>query len=161
MKIPFSDLKKGFENKHYKFSAKDLKLNSIFFSHDIIDFYLSVISKNDEFQIDGILHSKLLEKCDRCLDGFINNCKFPLKVLLSNRKNSDNHFDVIPFNQLKEFFNFRDIIREIMIIERPFKTLCKNDCNGLCKECGKNLNKTQCKCESKSLNSPWEKLKNL
>jgi len=161
MKISFSDLKNGFKNKHYKFSAKDLSLDSIFFSYDIIDFYLSVISENDEFQINGILHSKLLKKCDRCLDKFVKNCKFPLKILLSNKKNITNDFDVIPFNQLKEFFNFKDIIREIIITESPFKTLCKNDCKGLCKECGKNLNKIKCKCASKFLDSPWEKLKNL
>ena len=37
------------------------------------------------------------------------------------------------------------------MLSLPFKVLCQEDCKGLCKECGINLNTGECNCEDK-----WE-----
>lgn len=36
------------------------------------------------------------------------------------------------------------VIREYLMLETPIKPLCRQDCQGLCIECGKNLNVSTC-----------------
>ena len=39
-----------------------------------------------------------------------------------------------------------DLMREQFVLAMPMKPLCREDCRGLCPECGTNLNKGQCDC---------------
>lgn len=38
------------------------------------------------------------------------------------------------------------LVREQFILQRPMQLLCKEDCLGLCPQCGKNWNKGRCQC---------------
>jgi len=40
-----------------------------------------------------------------------------------------------------------DTIYEGIVLAYPMKSLCHEDCRGLCPSCGTNLNKKQCSCE--------------
>ena len=40
-----------------------------------------------------------------------------------------------------------DDIRQEIIMGIPVKTLCKDDCKGICPNCGINLNQDECKCK--------------
>ena len=39
------------------------------------------------------------------------------------------------------------LIFDEILLGFPLKVLCKPDCEGICKTCGKNLNKESCDCE--------------
>ena len=39
------------------------------------------------------------------------------------------------------------IIYDEVLVNWPMKVLCKEDCAGICKKCGKNLNHGTCDCE--------------
>ena len=41
------------------------------------------------------------------------------------------------------------MVDDIIITNTPVTFLCKDDCKGLCPECGKNLNDGECKCNKK------------
>lgn len=41
------------------------------------------------------------------------------------------------------------MVEDIIIINTPVTFLCKDDCKGLCPECGQNLNYGECKCNNK------------
>ncbi|MBN1867306.1 DUF177 domain-containing protein [Candidatus Sumerlaeota bacterium] len=41
-------------------------------------------------------------------------------------------------------------LRELLLVELPVVPLCREDCNGLCPHCGKNLNEGPCGCEKES-----------
>jgi len=54
-----------------------------------------------------------------------------------------------------------DVIREQVLLALPLKVICRQDCKGLCSQCGKNLNDEQCSC-AESLEDPrWSALKDL
>ena len=54
-----------------------------------------------------------------------------------------------------------DALREQVILALPLRALCREDCRGLCPQCGTNLNAEQCSC-GESLQDPrWEALKDL
>jgi uncharacterized protein len=38
-----------------------------------------------------------------------------------------------------------------VLLELPYKSLCREDCRGLCPLCGKNLNEGLCGCNRKSV----------
>ena len=39
------------------------------------------------------------------------------------------------------------LIADEMVLQWPMKILCKEDCKGICKVCGTNLNKSTCDCD--------------
>lgn len=41
------------------------------------------------------------------------------------------------------------VVREYMMLENPIKPICKADCQGLCIECGENLNFSKCEHQAK------------
>ena len=43
------------------------------------------------------------------------------------------------------------IIYDEVLVNWPMKVLCKEDCAGICKKCGKNLNHGTCDCEKTEL----------
>lgn len=40
-----------------------------------------------------------------------------------------------------------ELARETFILNMPSKTLCREDCRGLCSGCGVNLNYEKCRCK--------------
>ena len=48
-----------------------------------------------------------------------------------------------------------------ILLNLPSKNLCKEDCKGLCPQCGKNLNGGACGCETKTVDPRMEILKQL
>ena len=52
------------------------------------------------------------------------------------------------------------LLAEQIFLELPMKLLCKEDCNGLCAQCGANLNHTDCECEPE-VDPRWADLKAL
>ena len=52
-------------------------------------------------------------------------------------------------------------VEEQMMLEMPSKTLCREDCLGLCPKCGKNLNEGPCTCEKHETDPRLAVLKTL
>lgn len=47
-----------------------------------------------------------------------------------------------------------EVIRQGVVIETPMHPLCRPDCQGLCPDCGKNLNEDRCTCATDEPLSP-------
>ena len=71
--------------------------------------------------------------CSRCLEDYERN--FTKDVFLE-----------LPVPQ-EPVLDITDNIREEIILEYPVKSLCKEECKGLCPKCGKNLNEGMCGCK--------------
>lgn len=54
-----------------------------------------------------------------------------------------------------------ELVREQILLDVPLKTVCSEDCKGLCPHCGKNLNTGECQCETEAADPRWEALKGL
>jgi uncharacterized protein len=51
--------------------------------------------------------------------------------------------------------------RDAIVLALPQKVLCREDCAGLCPQCGQDLNEAQCGCEVVVSDERWAKLKDL
>ncbi len=54
-----------------------------------------------------------------------------------------------------------DILREQVYLAVPLRTLCREDCKGICAGCGAFLNKESCSCGPDTGNSPFAVLKKI
>ncbi|MCL1908288.1 MAG: YceD family protein [Holophagaceae bacterium] len=54
----------------------------------------------------------------------------------------------------EEVLDEEALVREQFILQRPMQLLCRDDCQGLCPQCGKNWNKGRCQCSPDCNKSP-------
>ena len=54
-----------------------------------------------------------------------------------------------------------DAVREQVLLSLPDRSLCREDCKGLCPHCGANLNETSCSCGEEQVDPRWAALKGL
>lgn len=97
--------------------------------------------------------------CDRCLTPFRRqdtvDVEHILVTTLENEENED--FVLIDNYQLP----LDDLITADILLQLPSKNLCREDCRGLCPQCGKNLNEGLCDCKSETTDPRLEVLRQL
>ena len=55
----------------------------------------------------------------------------------------------------------KDVLREQILLALPMQRLCREDCKGICPQCGKNRNEGGCECVPEAGEPRWEGLRNL
>jgi uncharacterized protein len=60
-----------------------------------------------------------------------------------------------------DFIDLKDLLAELLLAEKPFRTLCSENCKGLCPVCGANLNVRPCGCAFSSVDPRLAVLKNI
>lgn len=51
-----------------------------------------------------------------------------------------------------------ELLRERVLLALPMRALCREDCRGLCPQCGQNLNEAACTCPSAPSDERWRPL---
>jgi uncharacterized protein len=54
-----------------------------------------------------------------------------------------------------------DVLREQVLLALPLKITCREDCKGLCPQCGVNLNQHQCSCVTTLPDPRWSALEEI
>jgi uncharacterized protein len=57
--------------------------------------------------------------------------------------------------------DLKDVMREQILLAVPMKVVCREECKGLCPQCGHNLNQGECKCAQPVGDARWAALKSL
>ncbi len=98
--------------------------------------------------------------CARCAEPVtgILEISFEKDIATSDDVSSDND-DYIIIEDKK--LDVLPSVEEQLMLEMPAKTLCREDCKGLCQRCGKNLNEGPCSCETKEVDPRLAILKTL
>ena len=60
-----------------------------------------------------------------------------------------------------QMLDLSDVLRQYLIANEPLKTLCREDCKGLCPECGVDLNAETCRCQDEPIDPRWGALADL
>lgn len=61
----------------------------------------------------------------------------------------------------KQGLLLEDVVREQVLLTLPGRTLCKEDCKGLCAHCGQDLNIADCNCNQTVADPRWNALAGL
>jgi uncharacterized protein len=67
--------------------------------------------------------------------------------------------DVIFFD--RDEVEIQPFVEQLVFLEIPFAPICKEECKGLCPECGTNQNLSGCQCRHENTDPRWDKLKDL
>ena len=54
-----------------------------------------------------------------------------------------------------------EAIRQYALLAIPMKPLCREDCAGLCQDCGRSLNQGACGCPTRAIDPRWSELGKL
>ena len=98
--------------------------------------------------------------CARCAEPVDSTLEISFeKDIASSGDVSDDNDDYIIIEDKK--VDLLPTVEEEIMLEMPSRTLCKEDCLGLCQKCGKNLNEGDCSCEKKEVDPRLAILKTL
>jgi uncharacterized protein len=109
--------------------------------------------------LSGTLQSHILLECVRCLE----EANVPLTMEI------DELFYYPPETAPPEsyvvgengFINLSPLVRELAVLDTPIQPLCRPDCQGLCMNCGQNLNEGDCGCEIDDIDPRMDALRKL
>ncbi len=160
MKVQISDIVSGKDrNKkiEYKFEMPQFE-----FEGDTIKpiSSCSVVGKisadNDILILTAEVKVDLEMICSRCLDTFIYPIDIDIEERFTTNSKSEDEEAIVVFDDV---LDITEVVETIIISTLPIKRVCKDDCKGLCQECGCNLNFNTCSCNKEDVDIRFEALK--
>ena len=116
----------------------------------------------EDVYLEGKVLTDVVASCSRCLDTLSCHINSNLK---SHFVSSDNQCisarevelhasDVDIEVYEKQQIDLTQSVRDGILLAVPVICLCKENCKGICSQCGKNLNQGLCKCSNESFVDP-------
>ena len=130
---------------------------------------LKITKAGDQYLLEGSLSGGLRVVCDRCLDDYHMDLKHDFNAYLDSPPPSDTHLsevELLDEDMEVDFIKDREIdldemIKEQIYLSLPMKSLCTDQCRGLCPICGMNLNVSDCQCQREQGHPGFLKLRDL
>jgi uncharacterized protein len=99
----------------------------------------------------GALKAPAEATCARCAEQFATSCARSFRFVLAPKAVGEPDGDLRAEDLEFSFYEGEEIdvsplIREQVLLALPTRPLCKEDCRGLCPQCGANLNREACGC---------------
>ncbi|HEV3510576.1 MAG TPA: DUF177 domain-containing protein [Candidatus Sulfotelmatobacter sp.] len=121
-----------------------------------------------DIRLRGQLSAGLELQCARCLEPVREDIKRDFE-LLYRPLGADAGRDELSVTDAEAEIGYyqgeglllEDVLREQLLLALPLKVTCREDCKGLCPQCGKNLNETQCSCSTQLEDPRWAALKDV
>lgn len=129
------------------------------------------VRRQDEQAVvfEGLLDGYFLSLCDRCGNSVKDTFRCCFNYLLTTRQEMVLEVEEVELSNDEAMTLYLEepeidvdqILREQSYLERPLRTLCREDCKGICISCGADLNKEICSCADDNDDSPFAVLKKL
>ena len=118
----------------------------------------------------GHLEATALMECGRCLVehqvpmsfDFSETCSFEQidEPLSYTQVASEDGSAPIPIMD-GEMVDLSELVRQLLVLHTPPRSLCRPDCRGICPHCGTNLNTAECECETEEVDPRLAPLREL
>jgi ribosomal protein L32 len=129
---------------------------------------IQVSSAGNKYILDGRMHGEVILRCDRCLESYKHHLVAGFRIVLVVRNGENGQTEVELFQEdLEEGFvadlviDLAEVTREQVFLALPMKSVCREDCTGLCPVCGTNLNRETCECRPVVGHPGFSRLKEL
>lgn len=107
-----------------------------------------------KYTFEGEVSSKVGFQCDSCLVDFEKEIKFPITEVFSKTESDDEEIWI--FSSKDNIINLEQPIVMNILLNLPMKALCSENCKGLCRICGHNLNDGDCGCDRDFIDPRFE-----
>jgi uncharacterized protein len=123
----------------------------------------------DELRLTGRVMATVQTDCARCLMPFPIHVdeSFDLFYIPSvGRLGPDEERELAKDDLLVAFYrddwlDLDDVVREQIELALPMARVCRDECRGLCPDCGANLNESRCSCIADEPDPRWAALEQL
>ena len=121
-----------------------------------LSWYVDVTNTGSALLVSGNVRGMGVCGCARCLDDVSHEFDASIEGYflidehgahgdeLDDDEMGEDEFDVLPEDHVIDLV---PLIKAALIVDAPDFPLCKEDCKGLCPQCGANLNEGPCGCE--------------
>jgi uncharacterized protein len=121
-----------------------------------------------DIRLRGRIATRLELACARCLDPVAQDVKRDFE-LLYRPLGTDAGKDELSVTDAEAEIGYyqgdglllEDVLREQVLLAVPLKVICRDNCQGLCPHCGKNLNQEKCSCAAPHDDPRWEALREI
>jgi uncharacterized protein len=122
----------------------------------------------NEVFVNGHVDTRAQVECDRCLKliELPVNADFELEYITGSEYETsavaeltEAEMSVAVFDG--EALDVDEIVKEQILLAVPTRMLCREDCKGICPQCGVDRNTGECNCETKEIDPRWAALKDL
>jgi uncharacterized protein len=168
MVIDLTELEEGETSWEKQATAEELELvfPGYLFSEPV-DIKLRIISAEKQYIIRGQITTTASAQCVKCLTQFkltvAEEVGWAVQIVddpkIITREEESEDFWFIEKGCVE--LNIADRVRETVLIGLLQDPVCREDCRGLCAQCGANLNRDPCGCKTKEIDSQWGPLKEL
>jgi uncharacterized protein len=116
--------------------------------------------------VRGEIRAVVRVSCVRCL----SSCEYPLTMKVEEEyATPETAPDVLTIDREEPetsaianyVLDVSELVRQQLAVNLPMAQLCREDCLGICPECGQNLNLGRCGCSRAPADSRWVKLADL
>jgi len=125
------------------------------------------LSGNEVF-VNGHIDTRAQVECDRCL----KPVELPVNVDFTLEYISGSEYEASQTAALTEeemsvsvfdggAIDVDEIVKEQILLAVPTRMLCREDCKGICPDCGIDRNTGECDCVTNDIDPRWAALKNL
>ncbi len=117
---------------------------------------------------DGIVSVPMRLQCARCLKDFTTTLTFSVREEFFPTIDVVTGAPVFPLHSEEAFpidrrhqLDLRDAIRQNLTLALPIRALCREECAGLCPQCGHDLNDGPCGCVVEQVDERFSALRGL
>lgn len=108
--------------------------------------------------LTGTVNAQAQARCARCLCEHSVNLSAPFSQAYA-RGEADPDLDIEPIEGFA--VELASAAVSALLLYMPLRFLCRQDCQGLCAQCGQDLNEARCSCDPMGEDSPFSALKVL
>lgn len=133
-----------------------------------LDLDVTVGKEFDHIRVQGKAATSVRLVCSRCLAEYETGLVSTFTVFYSKVSKMPveeevalAEEDLISASYDGEYLDLIGEIEEQVILEIPYKPLCREDCKGLCDKCGADLNSGECGCDRSGTGFTFSALKNF
>ena len=102
---------------------------------------------DDNVYVTADIETKIVVECGRCIVGFEVDISTTLELLFSVGSGSPEDIEADERYYDGEILDISEDVRQLLVLEIPAWPLCSETCEGLCPQCGAELNIGACSCE--------------
>lgn len=123
-----------------------------------VELDVDIHKDHERFRLEGTVRTELELPCSRCLEPFRMpiDAAFSLRYLPASEMTHAQEREVEEDDLETSYYrddqiDLNELMREQFYLALPMKPLCRDECKGLCPQCGTNLNTGACSCAAR-----WE-----
>ncbi len=129
---------------------------------------LQLLRTNRSILVSGKFDTTARDVCSRCLDEFGYSLALDIEEEYFMTRDPVSGTPLTPPPESGVFtvdehnlLDLSEAVRQYTLLAQPMKPICREDCAGLCPQCGRNLNNQTCDCTPIRPDSPWAPLQGL